>query len=412
MLPECSVPNVSDELNPPREHWKLPPRYQLRHMLGSGAYGAVAAAWDEVEERVVAIKRIPDVFENAVMYTRIHREVSILSGLKHKNIVKILNVPQAEDLTRFDALYMVMERCDTDLERVCRESLAMAQVRQLSCGLVLAIAYLHSAGVYHRDLKPANCLANRDCSVKVCDFNLSRVWEVQQPNPPHNEPKAGKERESRRQLTRGVASRWYRAPEVVLGIVYTEMLDVWSVGCCIYELLNALRSPTGKRFQAHRYLFPGVETYPLDHRRPQPVQNDMLHNIFDIIGTPAAEEINDIKPKHIRDFVSRYGQREGCGIASILPVEVGEEGVNLLTCMLRFTPRKRCSMHMAIEHPFFMRASYATSLGDKGESEMRAELGRWMEKFEHSDRAPQAVDRPRRACCSPVVQWLCGCMRT
>src|ERR1700709_1438425 len=72
-------------------------------------------------------------------------------------------------------------------------------IYQILCGL----KYIHSANVLHRDLKPGNLLVNADCELKICDFGLARGFSV---DPEEN---AG-------YMTEYVATRWYRAPEIML----------------------------------------------------------------------------------------------------------------------------------------------------------------------------------------------------
>lgn len=84
-----------------------------------------------------------------------------------------------------------------------------------------ALKYLHTGYVIHRDLKPSNILVNSNCTVKLCDFGLVRSLSSLNDNNPI--------------LTEGVATRWYRAPEVLLGSKsYSTPADVWSFGCIIY----------------------------------------------------------------------------------------------------------------------------------------------------------------------------------
>ena len=113
---------------------------------------------------------------------------------------------------------------------------------QTLCGL----KYIHSANVLHRDLKPGNLLVNADCELKICDFGLARGY-----SPSGGAPKGS----NQGYMTEYVATRWYRAPEIMLSFAnyvrlsceqefpvlrqhQTTAIDVWSVGCILAELLG------------------------------------------------------------------------------------------------------------------------------------------------------------------------------
>ena len=92
--------------------------------------------------------------------------------------------------------------------------------------LLRGVLYLHSANIVHRDIKPSNILMNMNCDLKICDFGLSRgIYEFSN--------------QADSNITKYVVTRWYRAPEVVLNTTsYTEIVDLWSVGCVFAELLG------------------------------------------------------------------------------------------------------------------------------------------------------------------------------
>lgn len=114
----------------------------------------------------------------------------------------------------------------------------------------------NTAGLVHRDMKPSNLLLNSECHVKVCDFGLARSLdndENQGVNPI---------------LTDYVATRWYRAPEILLGSTqYTKGVDMWSIGCIVGELVNG------------QPMFPGTSTM------------NQLDRIVEITGFPSKQEI-------------------------------------------------------------------------------------------------------------------------
>ena len=96
--------------------------------------------------------------------------------------------------------------------------------------ILRGLKYIHSANVLHRDLKPSNILLNGNCDLKICDFGLARVAKANQTDNGF--------------MTEYVATRWYRAPEIMLSWKeYTKAIDVWSVGCIFAELLGRLRGP-------------------------------------------------------------------------------------------------------------------------------------------------------------------------
>ena len=87
-----------------------------------------------------------------------------------------------------------------------------------------ALKFVHSAGVIHRDVKPSNILINKSCLAKLCDFGLSRCME-------------GVDDYVEPVLTDYIATRWYRAPEVLLGTAkYESAIDMWGLGCVIAEM--------------------------------------------------------------------------------------------------------------------------------------------------------------------------------
>jgi mitogen-activated protein kinase 1/3 len=140
---------------------------------------APASAAAEPIPSQVAIKKIVHIFDNLTNAKRLLREIKILRMLAHSNIIsfKGLLPPPPAQLDNFNDLSMVFEYVDTDLQKLIHSNQHFSNLHlqfflyQLLCGL----EYTHSAGVIHRDLKPANVLVNADCSLKICDFGLSRL---------------------------------------------------------------------------------------------------------------------------------------------------------------------------------------------------------------------------------------------
>lgn len=134
-------------------------------------------------------------------------------------------------------MYIIFELMEADLHTVIRAEICRdEQIRYIIYQLILALCFIHSLKIIHRDLKPSNILINRDCSIKLADFGLARYME-------------GVEKCPDPVLTDYVATRWYRAPELLLGSpAYNSKIDMWGFGCIMAEIYMS------------KPLFPGSST--------------------------------------------------------------------------------------------------------------------------------------------------------
>uniref|UniRef100_A0A4W5MS76 Stress-activated protein kinase JNK n=1 Tax=Hucho hucho TaxID=62062 RepID=A0A4W5MS76_9TELE len=203
-------------------------RYQNLKPIGSGAQGIVCAGYDAVLDRNVAIKKLSRPFQNQTHAKRAYRELVLMKCVNHKNIISLLNVftPQ-KSLEDFQDVYLCMELMDANLCQVIQMELDHERMSYLLYQMLCGIKHLHSAGIIHRDLKPSNIVVKSDCTLKILDFGLART--------------AG----TSFMMTPYVVTRYYRAPEVILGMGYKENVDIWSVGCIMGEMVR------------HKILFPG-----------------------------------------------------------------------------------------------------------------------------------------------------------
>lgn len=357
----------------PADRWKIPSRYEVKQLIGTGSYGSVCEAYDSEKNTLVAIKRIAHMFEDLIDCKRILREIAILSKLRHDNIVQLYDIVAPSNMNTFDELYMVMEICDSDLKKLCRTDVTLTplHINTLLYNLLVGLKYLHSAGIYHRDLKPANCLVNQDCSVKICDFGLSRATGGEQPhlhalpNTPRVEGEAAQPvpgvphtQRLKRNLTGHVVTRWYRAPELILlQENYTEAIDIWSVGCIYAELLGMLE---GTRTQDRGPLFPGSSCFPLspDHKHKTDYKyhtrgkHDQLNMIFNLLGTPSEVDIEQLERDDAKRYIRCFAVRDGEGLAAKYP-HVEADSVDILNRMLRFNPTERIAVTESLEHKLF-----------------------------------------------------------
>jgi mitogen-activated protein kinase 1/3 len=342
-----------------RESWKVPARYYVRQPLGSGAYGQVCEAEDRVMNRPVAIKQAKHLLDDLIDAKRILREVAILDKLSHSNVIKLYDIVVPADLTGFNEVYMVLEMADSDLKKLCRSEVHLTNlhVTTLLYNLLVGLNYLHSAGIWHRDLKPANCLVNEDCTVKICDFGLSRAMGVSSRGLVAED---GHQKEKSRALTGHVVTRWYRAPELILlQEDYTEAIDVWSVACIYAELLGMLK---GTAFKERAPLFPGHSCFPLSPNNKHKTDTkyytkgtqDQLSMICSLIGTPSADDVQKLDGEDARTYMRAFEARAGGGVKAKF-AQYESPCIDLLEKMLVFIADKRISVADSLKHPLFAK---------------------------------------------------------
>ncbi|KAF8137223.1 mitogen-activated protein kinase [Boletus edulis] len=289
-------------------------QYQVLDVVGEGAYGIVCSAVHRPSGRKVAIKKIAP-FDHSMFCLRTLRELKLLKFLSEagvsENIISILDIIKPSSLEAFKEVYLIQELMETDMHRVIRtQDLSDDHAQYFIYQTLRALKALHSADVIHRDLKPSNLLLNANCDLKVCDFGLAR-----------SAPKRGF-------MTEYVATRWYRAPEIMLTFKqYTKAIDVWSVGCILAEMLSG------------KPLFPGRDYH------------HQLTLILDVLGTPTLDEFYAITTRRSRDYIRALPFRKRRPFAQLFP-NANPSAVDFLTKTLTFDPKKRITVEEALAHPY------------------------------------------------------------
>ena len=197
-------------------------KYRLSKVLGEGSFAIVYDGVHRDGTRV-AVKKIKE--KQKSWEACIHmRELKSLKSLgRHANLVALKELVLEKEL-----LYFVFEFLPRDLHKVVQQQRASGThftdglVAHMASALLAGVGHMHSRGYMHRDLKPENVLSDESgTTLKIADLGLAR------------------EIRSRPPYTDYVATRWYRAPELVLGSsVYSSPVDVWAVGTIVYELLT------------------------------------------------------------------------------------------------------------------------------------------------------------------------------
>lgn len=91
--------------------------------------------------------------------------------------MQLYDILEPDNLATFNTLYLVFEATPSDLRKVYRSgefAMTESHIKTIMYNLLCGIKWIHSAGIVHRDIKPANVLIQQDCTVKICDFGLSR----------------------------------------------------------------------------------------------------------------------------------------------------------------------------------------------------------------------------------------------
>lgn len=230
----------------------------------------------------------------------------------HENIIRLLNVIKAEN---DKDIYLIFEYMETDLHTVIRANILEPIHKQFIMYQILkAMKFIHSAGIIHRDLKPSNILINSEAYIKICDFGLARCTTST----------VNKDIT----MTDYVATRWYRAPEILLGSTkYTTQADMWSVGCIFGELL------CGKP------LFPGTSTL------------SQINKVLEVTGKPTKEDIASVQSDLAATMLETIVATKTKSFKSMFP-KCDPLELDLLSRLLSFNPNKRITIEEALRHPY------------------------------------------------------------
>ncbi|KAJ0183956.1 hypothetical protein K1T71_000379 [Dendrolimus kikuchii] len=318
-------------------------RYNVYGYTGQGVFSNVVRARDQARgNSEVAVKIIRN---NEIMHK---------TGLRELEILKRLNDADPDDKFHCLRLFrhffhkrhlcMVLEPLSMNLREVLKKygknsGIHIKAVRSYTQQLLLALKLLKKTGILHADIKPDNILVNDSKLVlKLCDFgSASHI--------------------SNNEITPYLVSRFYRAPEIILGVNYDHGIDMWSTGCTIYEL------STGK------VMFAGL------------TNNDMLKYFMDFKGKIPNKLIKKgvFKEQHfdsnfnfLHQELDRVTEREKIIIiSSIIPTRDLQSELaprhhrlppaeakkitqlkDLLEKMLMLDPSKRAPVNQCLAHPF------------------------------------------------------------
>jgi len=288
--------------------------YDWVKIIGQGTFGVVYKAVDQATRKTVAIKK---VFQDPNYR---NREFLIVVELDHVNCIKVHNYfftkdRQTNSNEMATYLNLVMDYVPETLYRVLRyyKKKGMDFPDPLgkiySYQMFRSLAYIHALGIVHRDIKPQNILIDTgNHRLVMCDFGSAKKIEKGEKSVAY------------------ICSRYYRAPELILGQdKYGPAIDTWSIGCVIAEMF--LGEP----------VFPGQSS------------KDQMIKIMDLLGTPSQNEVTAMcKNARVRlpsieptDFKKRFKKT------------TNPQAIDLLKKVLCYNPDERITPLEALMHPYF-----------------------------------------------------------
>eukprot|EP00039_Didymoeca_costata_P001645 m.54063 g.54063 ORF g.54063 m.54063 type:complete len:420 (-) comp10896_c1_seq2:58-1317(-) len=282
--------------------------YKKLEKLGEGTYATVYKGISCINAKMVALKEIQLEHEEGAPCTAI-REVSLLKGLKHANIVTLHDIIHTKK-----TLTLVFEYLERDLKQYmddCRGAIEMDNVQLFLYQLLRGLKFCHSRKVLHRDLKPQNLLINAVGELKLADFGLARAKSV-----------------PIKTYSNEVVTLWYRPPDVLLGSVeYSTQIDIWGVGCIFSEMVSG------------RPLFPGA------------TNEEQVERIWKVLGTPTEATWSGVSllPDYAPQEWPNYKKQR---LATQVP-RLSRLGLDLLEQLLQCDPKQRPPAQTAMAHEYF-----------------------------------------------------------
>lgn len=195
------------------------PQYEPISFRGAGAFGYVVEAYDKRSNRRVAIKKSHKVGN------KLSREFTILESLRNcSNIIEMINFYYSVNDDGNIIQNIVFEYIPNSLENLIQscDHFEIKVLKNILYQILNGLSQAHSRGIVHRDLKPDNILLSEELIVKICDWGSSKFIKdgITESSP-------------------YIVSRFYRAPELILGeTLYNSSIDMFSLGCIIYEMVT------------------------------------------------------------------------------------------------------------------------------------------------------------------------------
>lgn len=285
--------------------------YDWIKIIGQGTFGVVYKAQQRFDDRrVVAIKK---VFQDP-KYS--NREFKIVVELNHPNCIKVHRYFFSQNAERQNEVYLnlVMDYIPDTLYKILRFYVKKnipfpnALGKIYTYQMFRALSYIHNLGICHRDIKPQNILIDiNNHRLAICDFGSAKQLRPGESSVAY------------------ICSRYYRAPELILGEErYGHEIDVWSMGCVIAEMFIGEPIFTGKN------------------------SKDQFVKIMSVLGTPTPEDLAAMHPT----VQTNLPQIKPLGLKRRFK-NPDPLMLDLLSNILVYNPKKRLKPFEVLAHPYF-----------------------------------------------------------
>ena len=282
-------------------------KYDLIEIIGQGMYGKVYKALNKFENKFYAIKTMN--FKNITPKERlnIETEINLLQELKHPNIV----LYKESFIDENQNLNIVTTFCEGgDLyQKIFKSQKTYFQEKEIINALIqllLGLSYIHDKKIVHRDIKTKNIFIQNEHTLRIGDFGIAKIFNSNKNSKNTN-------------LNKMVGTPLYMAPECFKqNKKYSYKSDIWSLGCCIYEMCNLKHAFEGQFFPAVSIKISEGKRLPLNKIYSKELRNvidNMLNlnprNRPTIASLIEKTFLKKYVGEYINDFISNYRRYEG-----------------------------------------------------------------------------------------------------